>query len=214
MSSKVWDDIICCTIEVWEWISNFIPRFEWMYLLIHVGIKVHVSKRDPIGTNETRKKTCLTLYSAFSCWWPEIFGHLQSVMDNSEPVSMTLEWLCNCLLLAYLILPWKHLVKSVMWDESHRQFWMSYSTWDSRLSNCIHIMTSSNFRVTGPLWGEFTGHRWIPLTMASEAEFDIFYLHLNKRLRKQSWGWSFETQSGSLWRHCNYQLVTRCLQGP
>ena len=37
---------------------------------------------------------------------------------------------------------------------------------------CI-MMTSSNgniFRVTGPLCGEFTGHRWIPLTKASDAE--------------------------------------------
>ena len=35
------------------------------------------------------------------------------------------------------------------------------------------IMTSSNeniFRVTGPLLGEYTGHRWIPLTKASDAE--------------------------------------------
>ena len=34
-------------------------------------------------------------------------------------------------------------------------------------------MTSSNgniFRVTGPLWGKFTCHRWIPLTKASDAE--------------------------------------------
>ena len=34
-------------------------------------------------------------------------------------------------------------------------------------------MTSSNgniFRVTGPLCGEFTGHRWIPLTKASDVE--------------------------------------------
>ena len=34
------------------------------------------------------------------------------------------------------------------------------------------MMTSSNgniFRVTGPLLGEFTGHRWIPLTKASNA---------------------------------------------
>ena len=49
---------------------------------------------------------------------------------------------------------------------------------------CIHIcmyqhlrvwlimMTSSNgiFRITGPLWGEFTSHWWIPLTKASDAE--------------------------------------------
>ena len=37
----------------------------------------------------------------------------------------------------------------------------------------IVMMTSSNgnlFRVTGPFCGEFTGHRWIPLTKASDAE--------------------------------------------
>ena len=36
-----------------------------------------------------------------------------------------------------------------------------------------NTMTSSNeniFRVTGPLWGESTGHRWIPLPKASDAE--------------------------------------------
>ena len=35
------------------------------------------------------------------------------------------------------------------------------------------IMTSSNgniFRVTGPWWWESTGHRWITLTKASDAE--------------------------------------------
>ena len=34
--------------------------------------------------------------------------------------------------------------------------------------------------------------------------FDVFFdLRLNKGLSKQSWGWWFETPSGSLWRHCN-----------
>ena len=39
------------------------------------------------------------------------------------------------------------------------------------------IMTSSNgniFRVTGPLCGEYTGHRWIPLTKASDADLWSF----------------------------------------
>ena len=39
------------------------------------------------------------------------------------------------------------------------------------------MMTSSNgniFRVNGPLCGEFTGHRWIPLTKASDAELWCF----------------------------------------
>ena len=69
------------------------------------------------------------------------------------------------------------------------------------------MMTSSNgniFRITGHLCGEFTGRRWIPRTKASDAElWFFFYLRLNKRLSKQSWGWWFETLSCSLWRHCN-----------
>ena len=68
-------------------------------------------------------------------------------------------------------------------------------------------MTSSNgniFPVTGPLWGESTGHRWIPLTKASDAELWYFFdLHLNKRLSKQSRHRWFETLSRSLWSHCN-----------
>ena len=39
------------------------------------------------------------------------------------------------------------------------------------------MMTSSNgniFRVTGPLCGELTGHRWILLTKASDAQFWCF----------------------------------------
>ena len=64
------------------------------------------------------------------------------------------------------------------------------------------MMTSSNgkfFRFTGPLCGEFTGHRWIPRTKASDAELWCS----NKRLSKHSWGWWFETPSHSLWRHGN-----------
>ena len=49
-----------------------------------------------------------------------------------------------------------------------------------QLQNCINIwlhMMSSNgniFRVTGPLCGEFTSHRWIHLTKASDAELWCF----------------------------------------
>ena len=41
----------------------------------------------------------------------------------------------------------------------------------------LFTMTSCNgniFRVTGNLCGEFTGHRWIPRTMASDAELWCF----------------------------------------
>ena len=58
--------------------------------------------------------------------------------------------------------------------------------------------------VTGPLCGEFTRHRRIPLTKASAVELWCFLSSvLNKWLCKQSLGWWFETPSCSLWRHCN-----------
>ena len=41
----------------------------------------------------------------------------------------------------------------------------------------VYMMASSNeniFRVTGSLWGESTGHRWIPLTKASDVELLCF----------------------------------------
>ena len=70
-----------------------------------------------------------------------------------------------------------------------------------------HMMTSSNgsiFRVTGHLCREFTGHRWIPHTKASDAEFwYFFYLRLSKGLSKRSGGWWLESPWRPLWRHCN-----------
>ena len=68
-------------------------------------------------------------------------------------------------------------------------------------------MTSSNgtiFRVTGPLCGDFTGHRWISPQRPVTRSFDVcFDQRLNKRLSKQSRCRWFETPSCSLWRHCN-----------
>ena len=79
------------------------------------------------------------------------------------------------------------------------------------LSSLSFMMTSSNgnaFRVTGPLCGKFTGRRWIPLTKASDAElWCFFYLRLNKRFSRQSWGWWFDMPSCSLWRHCNDETI-------
>ena len=78
--------------------------------------------------------------------------------------------------------------------------------WSQVLSRKWKVPSNGNiFCVTGPLCGQFTGHRWIPLTKVSETEFFyvFFDLHLTKRLSKKSWVWWFETPSCSLWRHCN-----------
>ena len=61
------------------------------------------------------------------------------------------------------------------------------------------MMTSSNgniFRVTGPLCREFTGHRWIPRTKASDAELWCFSLI-------SAWinGWVNNSEAGDLRHH-------------
>ena len=66
------------------------------------------------------------------------------------------------------------------------------------------MMTSSNgniFRVTGHLCREFTGHRWIPSTKASDMELWCFLWY--------SWinCWASNSEAFDLrcplWRHCN-----------
>ena len=54
-----------------------------------------------------------------------------------------------------------------------------------------------------------TGHRWVPLKKASDAELWCFLLHLNKQLSKNSRRRWFETPSRSLWRHCNEYHIGR-----
>ena len=68
------------------------------------------------------------------------------------------------------------------------------------------MMTSSNgniFRVTGPLCGEFTGHRRIPHTKASDADLcDVFF-----DLRPNN-GWVNDREAGDLRRHRGHYDVT------
>ena len=67
-------------------------------------------------------------------------------------------------------------------------------------------MTSSNgniFRVTGPLCGEFTGHRWIPHTKTSDVELWCFTW-------SAPWinGWVNNRAAGDLRRHrAHYDVI-------
>ena len=74
------------------------------------------------------------------------------------------------------------------------------------------MMTSSNgniFRVTGPLWGESTGHRWIPLTKASDAELWYFLWSAPEQRVEQTietpgiWDAIAPIMTSLSWRHCH-----------
>ena len=69
------------------------------------------------------------------------------------------------------------------------------------------MMTSSNgniFRVTGPFCWEFTGHLWIPLTKASDAE--LWYFLWSAPWKKS--GWVNNDEAGDLRRHRAHYDVT------
>ena len=71
-------------------------------------------------------------------------------------------------------------------------------------SSTVTWSNGNIFRVTGPLCGEFSGHGWIPLTNASDAElWCFFHLRVKKPLCKQWRRRWFETPSCPVWRHCN-----------
>ena len=68
------------------------------------------------------------------------------------------------------------------------------------------MMASSNrnlFRVIGPLRGESTGHRWIPLTKASDADF--FFLSL---VCTRTNGLANNRDAGDLRRHRAHYDIT------
>ena len=73
----------------------------------------------------------------------------------------------------------------------------------------IIIMTSSNgniFRVTGPLQGESTGDRWIPLTKACNASLWCFLWSMPEQTIEQ-------TIAGDLRCHCARCDVTAMIIG-
>ena len=69
---------------------------------------------------------------------------------------------------------------------------------------CAHrMMTSSNgniFRVTGPLYGDFAGHRWIPRTQRPGTRSFGTFFFLN--------GWVNNGEAGDLRRHRSHYDVT------
>ena len=76
-------------------------------------------------------------------------------------------------------------------SRSYRETWWRHQmeTISALLAYCAESL---------PVTGELPSQR--PVT---RSFYVVFYLSLNKRLSKQSWGWWFELPSRSLWRHCN-----------
>ena len=80
------------------------------------------------------------------------------------------------------------------WKQTSRRFWDFMWRHQMETFSALLAICAGN----SPVPGE------IPTQKPVTRSFDVFYyLHLNKRSRKQSWGWWFETLSRPLWCHCS-----------
>ena len=121
-------------------------------------------------------------YSKMFLWW--ILGIF--------PDSPEVRYICvNIIVLWYFNGNHLIIIKYRMWIYKHGNTWWRHQmeTFSALLAICAG---------NSPVPGEFPTQR--PVT----GSFDVFFdLCLNKRLRKQSRGWWFETLSCPLWRHRN-----------
>ena len=79
--------------------------------------------------------------------------------------------------------------------------WKFYIPWWRHQMEAFSALLAL-FTGNSPVPGEFPTQR--PVTRSLDVFFD---LRPNKRLRKQSWGWWFETLSRPLWRNCYAPLA-------
>ena len=68
------------------------------------------------------------------------------------------------------------------------------------------VIKWKHLSVTGPLWGESTGDRWIPSQRPVTRSFEVFF---DRCLSKQSRCRWCETPSRSLWSHYNEEDTDR-----
>ena len=131
-------------------------KAQYQRLHIHITVTSHgrnnVSNHQQLGCCSTACSTwhfskITKLHIIGPLWW-------QSTGDRGFPTQRASD--------AKIVpMPWRHYYLA---DIRHSE-------------NTHHMMTSSNgniFRVTGPLCREFTDHRWISLTKASDADLWCF----------------------------------------
>ena len=93
----------------------------------------------------------------------------------------------------------RHLNKS---EKVPSQYYVqSYNIWNYKYDDVIEL---KYFRVTGLLWEESTGHRWILLAKVRDAELFNFFSLCAPEDNEQSQGLQVIWDAVKfMWRHCN-----------
>ena len=128
---------------------------------VYVAVPTNYNRRHLDGPIEFCKAECRRSQGDFGCRGFSINDQNQCTLSNIYPRIM--------------VSAGSEFTKNTSWD--YHFMACAFTELDHRNGLWFAMMTSSNgniFRITGSLWGESTGHRWIPLTIASDAELWCF----------------------------------------
>ena len=187
-----------------------------------------------MGTKQTKikdKANCGGTQDAVIHIQPQLNYHVQNLarhppqdIEMGHPCTgdvnaMVYVMLCFVVIITYIWIYYKYLLIYLLQDciIGTGQLWDLYQS----------MMTSTNgniFRITGPLWGEFTGHQWIPLAKAGDTELWCFLWSVSpvNSPHKGQWhralmfslicawlnGWVNNREAGDL--RCHLIIMTSC----
>ena len=144
---------------VWQWGTHCHDRDGGTIVYIPIGQMTQWQRHYCFKTTSPRR------FDAIMTLW------LRRVSSGKQVCAVALFWiwLYYQFLAEYVIhLPIFSRVASLMRWQLH----------DCPRASAVTKWASSNeniFRVTGPLYGEFTGHQWIPVTKPVTRSFGIFF---------------------------------------
>ena len=149
-----------------------IMRYYYIYLRWHQYSVVMSNQRNHvahIGCGQGVSPGYRINVTVLSDWWRVFHCRYSLDITRCDAVVMQSNFLQSTLTdELWAVFSWVSYGLSFLMDE----LWVVFS--HGLAMGCIVcLMTSSNwdiFCITGPLCGEFTGHRWILLTTASDAE--------------------------------------------
>ena len=182
-----WNLTYFCAVDLFLYVKKVkeIYNFKWMSSPTHCGLQTRIYWRQALSI-------VVWMIMLAQC----------SLATPYDDIEMGQHWL------GWWLVVWRHQVMT--WTNvdlsSVRSSDIHLRTISQQASTPSLMMTSSNgniFCVTGPLCGEFTGHRWIPLTKASDAElwcFSLIWAWIN--------GWVNNREAGDLRRQCAHYDVT------
>ena len=120
------------------------------------------------------KLYCLKSKFCFVAYNVHIYPHLLARISLGFPSKVSLQVGVIRTVKCDLIRPFGMISSPIYCNDVILKYWCN---------GAMIMMTSSNgnlFRVTGPLCGELTGHRWIPHTKASDASRRYFLWSASK----------------------------------